>query len=221
VKRLAMEFADSLGCTDYWQLEASAMLSQIGYLSLPPQLVEKLYYGENLTPEEKTLASGVPEVAMALLENIPRLDPVIQILAGLRWNDEAVARLGDGTIGLGVRILDLVLEYDTLVTQGHSMDVAVQTLRRKSQRYTENLVEQFGKHLGAGSSRNEARVMPLKAVQPGMMIMQDVRTTLGTLLVPRGFEVTSLFIERSRNFGEELLEEEVKVMIPAAKPLTR
>jgi response regulator RpfG family c-di-GMP phosphodiesterase len=219
VKRLAMDFADSMQCTDYWQLEASAMLSQIGYLSLPSQLVEKLYYGEQLTPEEKTLATGVPDVAMALLENIPRLDPVIQILAALKWTDEQIARLGDGTIGLGARILGLVLEYDTLVTQGHSVDVAIQTLRRRAPRYTEELIEQFGKHLGAGSGKNEARVLPLKAVQPGMVIMQDVRTQLGTLLVPRGFEVTGLFLERSRSFGPELLAEEVKVMVPVAKPV--
>jgi response regulator RpfG family c-di-GMP phosphodiesterase len=219
VKRLSMEFADTLKCRDYWQLEASAMLSQIGYLSLPPQLVEKLYYGETLTPEEKTLASGVPDVAMALLENIPRLDPVIQILAALKWPDEAILRLGDGTIGMGARILGLVLEYDALVTQGHSVDVAVQTLRRRAPRYTEELIEQFGKHLGAGSRKNEARVVPLKAVQPGMVIMQDVRTHLGTLLVPRGFEVTAMFLDRSRNFGPELLDENVKVMVPAAKPV--
>jgi response regulator RpfG family c-di-GMP phosphodiesterase len=219
VKRLSMEFAESLHFTQFWQLEASAMLSQIGYLSLPAQLVEKLYYGESLTPEEKALASGVPDVAMTLLENIPRLDPVIQILAGLNWTDEQVARLGDGTIGTAVRILGLVLEHDALVTQGHSVDVAIQTLRQRAARYTEELIEKFAAHLGAGSGKNEARIMPLKAVKPGMVIMQDVRTHQGTLLVPRGFEVTSLFLERSRNFGPELLEENVKVMVPAAKPV--
>ncbi|HWM68807.1 MAG TPA: HD domain-containing phosphohydrolase [Steroidobacteraceae bacterium] len=215
-----MEFADTLKCRDFWQLEAAAMLSQIGYLSLPTQLVEKIYCGEPLTPAEKTLASGIPDVAMALLENIPRLDPVIQILAALKWTDEQIARLGDGTIGTGVRILDLVLEYDALITQGHSVDVAVQTLRRRAPRFTEDLIEQFGKHLGAGSGKNEARVIALKAVQPGMVIMQDIPTHLGTLLVPRGFEVTSLFVERARNFGPELLTESVKVVISAAKAVT-
>jgi hypothetical protein len=78
----------------------------------------------------------------------------------------------------GTRILGLVQEYDTLITQGHSVDVAVQL---------------------------------------GMVIMQDVRTHQGTLLVPRGFEVTSLFLERIGNFGPGLLSEIVKVMVPAAK----
>jgi CheY-like chemotaxis protein len=219
VKRLALGFSTALQCSDYWQLEAAAMLSQIGYLSLPPPLLEKLYYGEVLTPTEKTLAAGVPDVAMALLENIPRLDPVVQILAALNWNDEALARLGDGTIGLGTRILGLVLEYDVLNTQGHSVDVSVQTLRRRASRYTEGLIEKFGQYLGAGSGKSEARQVALKAVQPGMVIMQDIRTQMGTLLVPRGFEVTNIFLERSRNFGPELLEEIIKVVVPAPTPI--
>jgi response regulator RpfG family c-di-GMP phosphodiesterase len=217
VKRLALGFASALQCRDFWQLEAAAMLSQIGYLSLPPPLLEKLYYGAPLTAVEKTLADGVPEVAMNLLEKIPRLDPVIQILAALNWNDEALARLGDGTIGIGTRILGLVLEYDVLNSQGHCVDVNVQTLRRRAGRYTERLIEDFGQFLGAASGRNEARQVALKAVQPGMLIAQDIRTHLGTLLVPRGFEVTTLFIERSRNFGPELLDEIIKVVVPARK----
>jgi response regulator RpfG family c-di-GMP phosphodiesterase len=213
VKRLAMEFAAKHDCKEFWQLEAAAMLSQIGYLSLPAELVEKLYYGETLTPEEKLLASGAPDVVNSLLENVPRLEPVIQILVALHWTDEQVARLGDGTIGTGTRILGLVLEYDTLVTQGQTTNVAVQTLRSRVARFGETLVEKFAVHVGAGSSTKELREMPLRVVQPGMIIMQDVRTQMGTLLVARGFEVTSVFVERARNFGPDLLNESVRVMV--------
>src|ERR1700722_20045338 len=146
VKRVAMEFAEKLQCKDYWQLEAAAMLSQIGYLSLPTELVEKLYYGERLTPEEKILASGAPDMVNSLLENVPRLEPVIQILTALNWKDEQLAMLGDGTIGLGTRSLGMVLEYDALIAQGHAMNVAVQTLRSRAGRFGESLVEQFFIH---------------------------------------------------------------------------
>jgi response regulator RpfG family c-di-GMP phosphodiesterase len=220
LKRMAVEFANARDNTDFWQLEAAAMLSQLGYLSLPTQLVEKLYYGEHLTPEEKTLASGVPAVAMTLLGHIPRLEPVIQILAALSWSDEQLAELGEGAIGTGARILALVLEYDNLVTQGHSMDVAVQTLRQRPTRYGAQMIEQFATHVGAGpAGGSELREMPLRSVQPGMIIMQDVRTHMGTLLVARGFEVSTTFIERIPNFGPDLMRESVKVMVPGAKPL--
>ena len=218
VKRVAMEFAAELNCKDFWQLEAASMLSQIGYVSLPAELVEKLYYGERLTPEEKVLASGAPDVVNSLLDNVPRLEPVIQILTALNWTDEQVARLGDGTIGMGTRILGLVLEYDALIAQGHAANVAMQTLRGRTGRFGESLVEQFSSHVGAGVSTDELRDMPLRVVQPGMIIMQDVRTHMGTLLVTRGFEVTSLFLERARNFGPDLLNESVKVLVRAAQP---
>jgi response regulator RpfG family c-di-GMP phosphodiesterase len=220
VKRVAMEFATSLGSTEFWQLEAAAMLSQIGYLSLPAELVDKLYYGEKLTPEEQVIAGGVPKVAINLLEHIPRLEPVLQILTALTWRSEAVARLGEGTIGTGTRILALVLDYDSMIVQGHAADVAVQTLRTRPERYGEKLIEQFAAHLGAGAGQNELREMPLEAVAVGMTMMQELRTHMGTLLVPRGFEVTPTFLERIRNFGPDLLAEKVKVLVPVAKPLS-
>lgn len=217
IKRMAMGLAGTLGYGDFWQLEASALLSQIGYLSLPTQLLEKLYYGEKLNETEQTLADGVPDVAMRVLENIPRLDPVMQILAALKWNDEAVTRLGDGTIGQATRILGLAMEYDVLHVQGHPVDVAVQTLRKRAARYSEDLLEKFGGYLGAGSGKNEARTLLLRQISAGMIIMQDIRTSLGTLLVPQGFEVTPIFLERMQNFGPDLLNESVKVIVPAAK----
>jgi response regulator RpfG family c-di-GMP phosphodiesterase len=222
IKRIAMEFAEAIGCGGgFWQLEAAAMLSQMGYMALPVELVEKLYYGEKLTPEEQVLADGVPEVAGKLLGHIPRLEPVLQILDALRATDEQLCRLGEGTIGLGARILLVVLDYDSLTTQGYSNDVAMQTVRGKGARYGESLVEQFAGHVGARSARNEVREIPLRLVEPGMTILDDLRTHLGTLLVPRGFEVSETFLSRLNNFGASILDEKIKVLVPAAKAARR
>jgi response regulator RpfG family c-di-GMP phosphodiesterase len=213
VKRLAMGLAARLDCQHFWQLEAAAMLSQIGYLSLPEELAEKLHCGEPLSPAEQTLAGRVPEVVNALLENIPRLEPVIQIVTALNWTDEQIARLGDGTIGLGARILGLVLEYDSLTSRGGAASEAIQTLRCRTARFGAELVEKFAAYVGAATIGAELRELPLKAVKPGMVIMQDVRTPRGLLFVARGFEVTNVFLERIRNFGQELLDRPVKVLL--------
>jgi response regulator RpfG family c-di-GMP phosphodiesterase len=215
IKRLAMQFAESLGSTGFWQLEAAAMLSQLGYLSLPVELVEKLYYGEALTAEEQVLADGVPEVAGKLLAHVPRLEPVMQILEAARASDDQLRQLGDGTIGLGARILLLALEYDTLTTRGNDCNRAIQTIRMKESRYGQALVDKFAAFVGAASGRTEIREIPLSLVRPGMTIMEDVRTHLGTLLIARGFEVSPPFIERLRNLGASVLAEKIKVLVPA------
>lgn len=217
IKRLAMEFAAELGCKGFWQLEAAAMLSQLGYLSLPVELVEKLYYGERLTPEEKVLADGVPQVANKLLGHIPRLEPVLQILEATDAPREKLAKLHDGTIGLGAQILSLALDYDSLLAQGHDMNVAIETLRTRSNSHDPKFLERFAVHIGARSGANVIREMPLRVVQPGMILMHDLRTPLGTLLVPRGFEVTEVFLQRIVNFGAGILAEKVQVLVSASK----
>ena len=63
------------------------MLSQIGYISLPVELVEKVYYGKRLDPEERTLVDAAPQVAQKLLGRIPRLEPVLEILAAIQRSE--------------------------------------------------------------------------------------------------------------------------------------
>jgi response regulator RpfG family c-di-GMP phosphodiesterase len=220
ITRLAMELAERVDCKGLWQLEAAAMLSQLGYISLPVGLVEKLYHGAKLTSEEKIMADSVPDVVSVLLENIPRLESVIQLLVALKYTDEQVVRLGEGSIGIGTRILGLVLEYDSLIARVHEPDVALQTLRGYSGRFGAELIEQLANQVGAGASAMALREMPLCRVLPGMIIMQDVFTRQGTLLVPRGFEVTALFLNRASNFGPDLMSESVKILIPATKPVS-
>lgn len=219
IKRLAMRFAEALNCPKFWQLEAAAMLSQIGYLSLPVETVEKVYYGERLTAEEEVLVGGVPEVATKLLGHIPRLEPVLQILMALQYSDDRLKKLGEGTIGLGARILLIALDYDVLVMQGLSTDVALQTMRKKTARFGEELVEKFASLVGATSSRDEVLEMPLRLIRPGMTILTDVRTPMGTLLIPRGFEISETFIERLRYLGSSMLAEKIKVLVPAARAI--
>jgi response regulator RpfG family c-di-GMP phosphodiesterase len=222
LQRLVMEFAATLNLPGSWQLNAAALLSQLGYLSLPDDLISKLYYGETLTSEEKTLTGGISDVATRMVERIPRLEPVIQILVALKWSDERITALGESPVGLSARILGLVDTYDRLTLQGFTPDVAVQTIRSRQARYGKSLVDQFATYIGVGAAASELHEMPLRTVKVGMVIMQDLRTHMGTLLAPSGFGVTKAFLERMVDFGPDLLNEKFKVLVPAAKspPLT-
>jgi response regulator RpfG family c-di-GMP phosphodiesterase len=209
VKRLAVELAVATGSKGFWQLEAAAMLSQIGYISLPTELVEKLYYGIRLTPEERVLADGAPQVANKLLSHIPRLEAVMEILAASR---DAASDLPEGLIKLGAGILRLVSEYDTLIAQGHPIDEAIAAIRAQTLRHDDKLVERLEAQVGASSRAQELTEVAVGDVTPGMVFMDDLRTHIGTLLVPKGFEVTETFLERARNFGPGILQERVRVM---------
>jgi response regulator RpfG family c-di-GMP phosphodiesterase len=216
VQQRSVEFANYLGMPGYWQLEAAAILSQIGYIALPMSLVGKLYRGEPLSAAEAEMAAGAPEVATRLLDRVPRLEPVIQILVALNWDDAAVTRLGDGTIGLAARILGMVLEFDTLTTQGNEPGLAAQMLKNHSVRYGESLVARFGQYVGSTLDSRDVREIDMQAVEVGMVILQDLYGSNGTLLVSRGYRVTEAFRERAANLGPELEGQRVRVLVPAA-----
>jgi CheY-like chemotaxis protein len=211
VKSLAMAVARDAGHPSFWQLEAAAMLSQIGYISLPVELVEKLYYGTKLTGAENMLAAGAPAVAQTLLGRIPRLEPVLEILA---LSQKPTGVSADGLMTLGANILRLVSEYDTQVVQGNP--TAIQGIRAKINRHDGRLVEHLAAAVGEESAKVEICEIAVGKVKTGMTILDDVRTPLGVLLVPKGFEVTDVFIQRMRNFGPGILAERIRVSAASA-----
>src|SRR5262249_44747927 len=50
--------APRLEVQDRWQMEVAAMLSQIGCVTLPPGVAEKVYHGAPLTPDERATVDG-------------------------------------------------------------------------------------------------------------------------------------------------------------------
>jgi response regulator RpfG family c-di-GMP phosphodiesterase len=210
VKRLAVDLAAAAGAKGLWQLEAAAMLSQIGYISLPAELVEKVYYGKRLTPEERALVDNAPQVAQKLLARIPRLEPVMEILAG---SQQAKSEVPEGLVKLGGGILRLVLDYDTLIAQGRPVQEAIAAIRSQTSRHDGKLIERLELLVGALVNAQELSEVTVGDVIPGMVFMDDLRTNVGTLLVPKGFEVTETFMERLRNFGPGILQERVRVMV--------
>ena len=221
VKRQVIDLAAALGISGFWQLEAAAMLSQIGYISLPSELVEKLYYGKRLTPEERVLADGAPRVAQALLGRIPRIEPVMHILTASQADDRV--KVADGTVQIGADILRLILAYDGLLVAGSTSAAALQTLRDRPTLYESSLLEHLAGAIAAQREKQDVCEMSVAAVKPGMVIMDDLRTAVGTLLVPKGFEVTHAFLERKRNFEPAILQAKVRVLVacPTAASVAR
>lgn len=219
IKRRAMELAARLGITGFWQLEAAALLSQLGYAALPAALVEKIYRVEKLTPPEQAQVDAVPDLANKLLEHIPRLEPVIQILTAIKWSDSQVAALGEGTVGLGARILGLILEYDALIARGLTHDHVCDLLSARTVRYGPKLVSQLQAGVASDRDLEQTQDVPLRQLRPGMVLLQEIRTATGALLVPKGFEVTRTFLDRVANIAPELLDTRVHVnQVPVKIP---
>ncbi len=210
IRQYALELAQAAGVQESWQVEAAALLSHIGYISLPPEILEKIYYGEPLNWEEKTLLAGVPKVAEQLLHNIPRLEPVLKILAQV--NQPHGKGSSDRTIPLGARILKIVMDFDRLKARGGSSRFAVDCLRQDKEHYDQALLEVFARLQGVGEEDDAVQEMPLRQVKVGMILKDELRTKSGLLLAGHNFVVTETFLQRVKHIEPALLHQVVKVL---------
>jgi response regulator RpfG family c-di-GMP phosphodiesterase len=219
IKRLALELAKAAGLPSSWELEAASLLSQLGYVSLPGELVERVANGAALSAAETQLVAEAPKLTQTLIARIPRLQSVADILAQACRAHVAkdaaapVIAAGGTAMAANAAVLMHVLEFDALTAQGKTADAAIATLRAHGGAKHAALLEHFAALQGTQNAGPQLREIRLGEVQPGMILADDVRTEKGTLLVSRGYEISPSFVIRMQNFGPGLLEERVRVQL--------
>jgi response regulator RpfG family c-di-GMP phosphodiesterase len=222
VKRYVSELAERLEIRDRWQMEVAAMLSQIGCVVLPADTAEKVQYGQQLTPYEEQMASRVPLVTEQLLAHIPRLEPVRDILASASraytpsTTDRPAA--ANQIVEQGARILRVALDFDALETQGLAPAAAVDLMRSRVGRYDVDILDLLASLRGTPETPDRVRELPVAGIREGMILAEDLRSTSGTLLAVKGYEVTSSFVVRAQNIRPGTIREPVRVIVPAPGP---
>ncbi|PYX95052.1 MAG: hypothetical protein DMG71_10635, partial [Acidobacteria bacterium] len=187
-----------------WRFEVAAMMSQLGCVTLPPDLVEAVYAGQKLSPEEQARFDAHPAVARDLLSNIPRMEPIAWMIAE-QHGPCSPQPLKDAdsqeAITQGAQMLKVALAYDQLVSQGQSHQEALQHLRDKSTEFDRAVVADLA-DLQREGDRMEVRDCAITDLESGMILQKEVRTHTGLLVVAKGQEVTYPLLVRLRNFWQ-------------------
>ena len=188
VKHHVSTMVKSLSLEDSWHYDLAAMLSQIGLVALPPELVKRHADGEELSQADRKLFASHPGIGARLLKHIPRLELVADMVAR---QQETVPRLEfEGNLNssqkgqLGGQILKVAIAFDQLLNQGKDEKTALQELKDNPEAFDPLLVET----LTAGIQRQKLEVMTLELnqLEPGLIIDQPVQTEAGLLLIAKG-----------------------------------
>jgi hypothetical protein len=217
VKRLAGELADHLAFEDRWQIEIAAMFSQLGYVTLPSEVAEKVYYGNMLTPEEAAMVARVPDVTDRLLAHIPRLQPVRDLLRAVASDSAITATRSTAPrqhLGDAAELLAVATRYLQLEARGETPASAIAILRARVNEYDSRVVRALEVLRGTDARRETIREVPLTALRSGMTLAAELRLSAGTLLAPRGYVMTESFVERCRNIKAGGIVEPVRVSVP-------
>ena len=205
IRNCVVELARHLNVGEQWAVEVAAMLSQIGYVTLPPDLIEKLNRGEPLGESERHMVDRLLIVPVLLLENIPRMDPVREILAYREKLFDGSGRPPDDAEGeaipLGARLLKVAVDFDALESSGMKTGLAIETLASRTGWYDPTVIRMLAWLKQDPETTVEARGLSVDELRTGMVFFEDVKTLDGVLLVTRGQEVTSGIRQRLQNFA--------------------
>jgi len=218
-RKLISELAASDPVATPWQSEIAAMLAPIGWITLPGETAGKLNHGTALPASEQAIVDKLLTVTDQLVGDISRLEYVREIL---KYQDKHFDGQGpppNGTSGKaipwGSRALKAASDFDLLESQGYSAETAIDTRRARTGWYDPAMLEAISRFRNHPS--REARILhlPLRAVRPGMVFTEDVKSRLGLVLIARGQEVTPSLVERVNNLA---LDTEVDDSVVAALP---
>jgi hypothetical protein len=203
LKMYVTELADRLGIQERWHIEVAAMVSQIGCISLPQEVCERLYNGSRLTDEQQQLVDRLPDMAHGLLSNIPRLEPVLEVLASqTAAHCDRQAAPASPQLGLSrdAQMLRIAMEFDHLDTACGSAARALSRLAERREAYAPEVFNAFVEARLAHQRGTGERTVGVQDLCSGMVLSRDVMTCDGRLLMARGFEITEQVRDRLRNY---------------------
>ena len=203
VRRQAGQLADEIGFDDGWQVEIAAMLSQIGCVAVPEEILNKAYRGYELSCTEMDAFEDYPLIGRELISHIPRLEGVAEMIAYQNQRFDGSGFPPDGKQGkeipLGSRILKVALDFDSLTSAGADDDVAVARMSSRHGWYDPFVLDILKKTLAI------TQVQPVREVRvhdliDGAVVADDVMSLDGSLLCAKGQEVTPALRARLRNY---------------------
>jgi ActR/RegA family two-component response regulator len=200
-----------------WCFETAAMLSQLGCITLQPELIQAAYVGTHLSAENRVLFEAHPSVARELLKNITRLEAVAwiisqQLISEIPQRPPHTPELPAETLIFGAKMLKVAVAFDNLRTKGASNDDAVQRLRYRFE-FDRKLVDALAEM--KPESNMELRKVPISTLTVGMILQQDIRNHDGVLVVARGQEVTRPLLVRLGHFSvARRIDNEIMALIP-------
>jgi response regulator RpfG family c-di-GMP phosphodiesterase len=208
VKRRLRELCERLGVRPRWHIEVAAMLSQVGAVTLPPEVAARYYGEEPLGDEERQMIERLPSFTDGLLAGIPRLEPVREILTYSEQHFDGSGSPVDEVRGtalpLGARLLKLLLDLEKLQANRRPVVEALATLNDRPGWYDPELLAVLTDLITTSRYRTIQRDLPLEEVRSGMVLLEDVRAASGVLLVASGQEMTDSLTQRVRNFRQQL-----------------
>ena len=153
IRGLVRHVVQHLKLSDGWQYESAALLSQIGCVAVPEDLIDRMAAGEKLPAEQVAMLERHPEVARDLLVKIPRLQGVAEMV----YHQHSTAEPSDDrAVVLGGRMLAAALNFDEYLSVGATRNQALDALNKTEGKYDKGVLEALASISTGGLGQRDA-----------------------------------------------------------------
>ena len=217
IKRLTQYVADSIKLPDPWTLELAVMLSHLGYVGLPPDLLERAYTGKPIDANEKALLAGAAKTAHNLMSGIPRIDAVLAIIDKLGDPPPSLEGVQHGTkegqVPWAVHVILTAERADQLSFSNPLPRMIVEAL--KAEKYNRIIAEALGRAKFPSLEQRKTLHITARELESGMFLVEDALSDAGVLMAKGGQEVTpTIAVLLKRMAARQNLKEPLTVSVP-------
>ena len=222
IQTIVEHMVERLALPDGWQYGVAAMVSQIGCVTLPNDLMDKVYAGVELSRDEREAYESHPKTAARLIAKVPRLEKVAEMVEH-QLNVRPLTRPALETASadparLGAQLLRVAAAFDSQVHRGADAQEALTNLKAAPREYSAELITTL-EGLRVKQQVSPTRSVRLADLAEGMILEQDVRAGTGLLLIARGHEVTLTVLGKLRRYGKSMkIVEPIKVRVNEMVP---
>jgi len=219
VRRMANGLAEAVQLVESWRVGVAAIFSQLAYLSIPNHWSESVYYRKDLKPELKAMLKDLPEETLKIIDLIPGLTDIREILQ--RIDIQPKFEMDDGSgIRTAASILRVALDYDYYQEQGHADALIIQTLISRADTYDQKITEALSQFIDADSNSYSLEEIDTKDLAEGMRLNQDLLLEDSMLIASSGADIDRSLLKIVRNYiscySEFPFPKKINVLIPVA-----
>ncbi|MGD0891315.1 MAG: HD domain-containing phosphohydrolase [Terracidiphilus sp.] len=218
LRRFVQHVAEKLMLNSTWQFEIAAMLSQLGCVTLAPELMNAAYAGDRLSPDDQRKFDEHPAVAWEMLSRIPRMEAVTQMIVNQhksRYQIEARTPGEKHDIEFGIQLLQAGVAFERYMGSGLSPTEAARRVHVDFKSCDSAILQCLDEL--APSMPMHARECSVSDLAVGMTLQQDLCNSVGLLIVAKGQELTYQWIERLKGLSKlGVIGRRVTVLVPEA-----
>jgi DNA-binding response OmpR family regulator len=218
LRHYMFQLGRKIGIHNIWIYEIAAMLSQLGCVTVSEETVEKFIDGDKLEDKERRMLNFVPQISRKVIAKIPGLGLVSEIIenqnADIDYSMIKYPLNKTPSVILGSLLLKTVMEFDNLICAGFSKTEAISHMAYSDEKNERTLLRYLNDVKVFEENGSHAKLTSVNNLSEGMILAEDVKTSKGFLIAPKGYETDKNMIKRLEDYSrKKIIKDSVHVFM--------